>query len=182
MKAQRRIALALLAVLTVAPLAACSSRGADAGSTSEPEQATPAGQEGEQQGGESQIANPIIDCESAYDASKIAGFSVTFPEAVPGYSNRAYQAVEGEFIQCVYSEGDQRVFIRKGKGSDDISGDYNEYSSTKDVTVEQLKLKEKGDGTLVHVVIWQKDGYSFAIMADAGLEPQVAEGLAVATM
>jgi hypothetical protein len=114
----RWVALALAAMLAVSLLVACggsSSGGATAGETEETEPTN--------------VANPFVDCESAYDASQLAGFEVTFPESVPGYSERFYQAIEGELVQCFYSEGESKVLIRKAvdDGSGDISGDYNEY-------------------------------------------------------
>lgn len=185
MLAQRRIALVLLAALVAAPLASCSSRGADTGATDEPKQTQEAsGQEADKPEAEAQtqIANPFVDCSSAYEASKVAGFGVTFPESVPGFNERAYQAVKGELIQCIYSNGDERVLVRKGKGASDISGDYNEYSQKKDVTVGNLDLTEKGEGDRVYVVTWMRDGYSFAIDADNGLDRDVAEKLASGTL
>lgn len=172
----RRAFLSALMGATLFPvsLAACGKASEETAST----EAT-----GSEEAAESsQIANPFIDCESAYEAAQIAGFDVTFPESVPGYSERAYQAIEGEMAQCFYSEGDDQVLIRKGVGTDDISGDYNEYSSTQTATVGDVSVTEKGDGTLVYVATWTKDGYSFAIDADKGLEPSAIEGLVPATM
>lgn len=167
----RRTFLTLLmgAALTPATLAACGgSQKSDAGESEEP-QAT--------------VANPFIDCASASEAAELAGFSVTFPEAVPGYSKRHYQAIEGEMAQCFYSEGDDRVLIRKAvdDGSGDISGDYNDYSVENDVTIGDVTVTERGDGNLVYVAIWTKDGYLFAIDADKGLNAEAVEDLVSAT-
>ena len=80
-------------------------------------------------------------------------------------------------------EGEQRVLIRKATddGSGDISGDYTEYPSVVSVSVGDVEVTEKGDGTLVFATIWERDGYLFAIDSDAGLEPAVVEGLVAAT-
>lgn len=173
MNAQRRIALMLSMTLIALSLAACG--GAKEAATDAPEA---------EAAGQAQIANPFVDCDSAYDASQLAGFDVTFPESVPGYSERAYQAIEGQMVQCFYSEGEQRVLIRKAvdDGTGDVSGDYNEYSNVDTLQINDLSVEERGDGSLVYVAVWTKDGYAFAIDADAGLEASVIEELVAATM
>ena len=42
-----------------------------------------------------QIPNPFVDCETMEEAGKLAGFSLTAPESIDGYSDRIIQAVEG---------------------------------------------------------------------------------------
>lgn len=168
MNARTRLTLLLSATLAIVPLAACGSSGSGTAEQSQ-----------EQQTG---MANPFVDCETAADAAQLAGFDVTFPESVPGYSNRAYQAVEGKMVQCIYSEGDARVIIRKGVGDEDISGDYNEYASVETAVVRGIDVVEKGDGQTIHVATWTLDGHTFAILADQGLEASVVEDLVVSLM
>ncbi len=183
MNAQRRVALLLSLTLAAVPLAACG--GSNGAAEPDPEPAATE-QPAEEQGGTEQtgIANPFVDCETAYDAAQLAGFDVNFPESVQGYSERTYQAVEGQMAQCFYSDGEQRVLVRKAvdDGSGDISGDYGEYASKTTVTVGDVEVTEKGDGDLVYVAIWAKGGYLFAIDADAGLSATEIETLVHATM
>ena len=165
-----------LCLLSVAPLA-LSGCGASQGDEA-PEATT---------GGEEQttgVPNPFVDCESAYDVAQLAGLDVTFPESVPGCSERAYQAIEGQLAQCRYSEGDTSVLIRKGvdDGSGDLSGDYNEYPEEATVSVGDLEVTERGSDGLVFVAIWAKDGYLYAIDADGGLDPETIASLVTATL
>ena len=163
------VVVAMAAAVLPAALVGCGSSGASAPSNQ--------GQEAQ-----TNIANPFVDCASAYDAAQLAGFEVTFPESVPGYDQRLYQAIEGKMAQCFYSNGDKRVLVRKALGDEDISGDYNTYSQLNTVPVGELQVTEKGEGGLVHVATWSRDGYSFAIDADEGLEPTVVEWLVEATL
>ena len=166
------VALSLVLALASPALVACGG-----GQAAEQEGS---GQSEQQQAG---VPNPFVDCTSAYEAAQLAGFEVTFPESVPGYSQRLYQAIEGQMAQCFYSEGEQRVLVRKAvdDGSGDISGDYNEYDEVSKADVEGTEVTEKGTGGLVYCAIWSKDGYLFAIDADAGLESDVIESLVAAT-
>ena len=181
-----RLALLLLVTLVAFPLAACGSSGSGAGEQAQEEQATEQEQTAaeEQEAGEqgsTGIANPFVDCTSASEASQIAGFTVTFPEAIPGYSERHYQAVEGQMIQCFYRQGDKSVLVRKAKGTDDISGDYNEYPQVNTVKVDEIEVTQKGKDDLVYVATWTRDGFSYAVDADEGLSSETIEGLVFAT-
>lgn len=169
----RWMALALAATLAVGSLVACGGSGSGEAATGETEEAET-----------TNVANPFVDCESAYEASQVAGFEVTFPESVPGYSERFYQAIEGELVQCFYSEGESRVLIRKAvdDGTGDISGDYGTYAKTSKVTVGDVEVTERGDGSTVSVAIWTRGEHAFAIDADEGLDPEVIEQLVAATL
>jgi len=188
MNQRLRLALLLLVTLVAFPLVACGSSGSSSSAgeqaqeeqASEQEQTTAEEQEAGEQGGTG-IANPFVDCTSASEASQIAGFTVTFPEAIPGYSERHYQAVEGQMIQCFYRQGDKSVLVRKAKGTDDISGDYNEYPQVNTVKVDEIEVTQKGKDDLVYVATWTRDGFSYAVDADEGLSSETIEGLVFAT-
>lgn len=169
----RWTALALAAILAAGSLTACGGSGSGEAATNEAEESETMN-----------VSNPFVDCESAYDASQLAGFEVTFPESVPGYSERFYQAIEGELVQCFYSEGESKVLIRKAidDGSGDISGDYNEYGETTKVTVGDVEVTVRGDGGTVSVAIWTRGEYAFAIDADEGLDSSVVEQLVAETL
>ena len=64
---------------------------------------------------------------------------------------------------------DGRITVRKGTGSEDISGDYNEYSEKETLKIHGLDVLVKGDEGKIFCATWTKDGYSFAIVADKGL-------------
>lgn len=130
---------------------------------------------------ETHLANPFVDCESASEAAQLAGFEVTFPESVPGYSQRSYQAVEGELIQAIYREGDEEVLIRKGRGPGDISGDSTEYADVEVVALDDIEVTVKGADCFVHVALWEREGFSYAIVSNEGLETEVVMQLVAST-
>lgn len=61
------------------------------------------------------------------------------------------------------AEEDPSLYIRKGAGNEDISGDYNEYSETNTLSVDGLSVTVKGDDGKISVAIWTDGDYSFAI-------------------
>lgn len=121
-----------------------------------------------------QIANPFIDCESFEAAAEIAGFAITAPEGVEGYPNRMIQAVEADMIQVFYTTGDmavsdtESVLLRKAVGSEDVSGDYNEYGEVSEQDVDGLTVTLKGDGERVYLAIWTDGDYSYSVSVSDG--------------
>ena len=113
------------------------------------------------------IRNPFIDCKTIEKAEKIAGFKFILPKKLPkGYKITEIQAIEKELIQVMYKKGDKEIFIRKGIGSEDLSGDYNVYKKGKNLKVDNIKVNTKEEKTKVKVATWLDKGYSFAILAD----------------
>ena len=80
-----------------------------------------------------QIPNPIVDYETLEEAATAAGVTLKVPENVQGYSEKTFQAIAKEIVQVVYSNNENRLFIRKANGDEDISGDYNLYKEEKQV-------------------------------------------------
>jgi hypothetical protein len=115
-------------------------------------------------GGNVEIPNPFVDCDTLDDAKKIAGFTITIPEKMPeGYEKKLIQAVDNGMVQVFYENGEKELIIRKAKGSQDISGDYNEYKESKTITVGSLKVSTRGNNGKVIVATWVDGDYSYSI-------------------
>lgn len=100
---------------------------------------------------------------STADAGKIAGFDVTVPDAIDGYSERTIQAIKNDLIQVLYQNGENKLSIRKAVGSDDVSGDYNEYAEINTVTVSGQQVTMKGSHGIVNVAAWTDGSYTYAV-------------------
>lgn len=128
-------------------------------------------------------ANPWVDCASLEEAADLAGFSLAVPDRIEGYPNVFLQAVENDMIQVFYctkdpgAEGGSRVLIRKGVGTEDISGDYGQYAEEETVGMHGVDVSVKGEDGLVHTAIWTQAGYAYSISADDGLSRETVEGL-----
>ena len=162
----KRIAICLCLLMT-ASLAACAGKTAPASSSA-------AGASESQQ-----IANPFVECATPEEAAKLAGFEMTIPETVEGYTGPVIEAVKNEMIQAAFTgSGDDELLLRKAAGADDVSGDYNEYAETKTLTVGALTVTVKGADGLVHVATWTNGDYTFAIDASgAGISEQTVTSL-----
>ena len=113
-----------------------------------------------------QIANPFITYDSMDDAAADAGFSMNVPENVEGFNEKLIQVMSHEMIQVIYYNEEASLYARKAKGSDDISGDYNEYSQTESVTVNGNDVVMKGNDGDFRLAMWTADGYTYAVMTD----------------
>jgi hypothetical protein len=124
-----------------------------------------------------QIPNPFVDCESIADAEKIAGFKMAVPEKMPeGYSQAVIQAIQNDMIQIIYKDGDNEILIRKGKGIEDISGDYNEYKENNTMAAGKLQVSIRGNDGKVNVATWTEAEYTFAITCN-GMDKAVISDL-----
>lgn len=113
-----------------------------------------------------QIPNPWEDCSSLEEAQQLAGFSIQVPDSINGYPARSIQVMDTSMIQVLYeNDQDQQILIRKGTGSDDISGDYNSYHETTQTTLNDSSVTFKGNDGKIMVAIWSDGSYSYAIDA-----------------
>lgn len=113
-----------------------------------------------------QIPNPWEDCSSLEEAQQLAGFSIQVPDSIDGYPARSIQVMDTSIIQVLYeAENDQQILIRKGTGSDDISGDYNTYSETEQITINEHDVTLRRNDGKIMVAIWSDGSYSYAIDA-----------------
>ena len=131
------------------------------------------------QGQSTEVPNPFIEAKNLEEASKIAGFTLSVPANYEDYKKQTIQAIENDMIEVIYLEeesGYEGLRIRKAKGTDDISGDYNEYKDVETVKVGDVEVTEKGSDGDIAVVIWNDGTYSYAI--DAGEAKLNSEAIA----
>ena len=121
-----------------------------------------------------QAINPFIDTKTLEEAQEIAGFELNVPGAEDPYTVLNYRAVEGSMLEIIYwdEKGTEGYRIRKAAGSEDISGDYNEYALEKTVTLaDGTQVTLRGDEEdQWSLAVWtmteasgEKEDYSFAI-------------------
>ena len=120
-----------------------------------------------------QIPNPFVEVKNLDEASKIAGFTLEVPETYEDYKKQVIQAIENDMIEVIYYDENSEhegLRIRKAKGTDDISGDYNEYKDVETVKVGDFEIIEKGSEGNISVATWNDGTYSYAIdVAEASL-------------
>lgn len=115
------------------------------------------------------VPNPYEIVDTLDEASKIAKFDLSVPTTYGDYKKQVIQAIEDDMIEVIYFEEETQyegLRIRKAKGTDDISGDYNEYKNVETVKVGDYDVTEKSDGKNIFVATWTDGTYSYAIDTD----------------
>ena len=58
------------------------------------------------------------------------------------------------------------IIIRKSRGDEDISGDYNTYSTNIMEHICGKDINLRGDGEKIFVATWTENGFSYAVTAN----------------
>jgi hypothetical protein len=113
--------------------------------------------------------NPYQEVNSLQEASKITGFDMKVPESIGEYNNQLISVIGGKIIEVRYLSSDEKdtgIIIRKSRGDEDISGDYNTYSTNITENIYGKDVNLRGDGERIFVATWTEDGFSYAVMAN----------------
>ncbi|HBQ63962.1 MAG TPA: hypothetical protein DD727_03380 [Clostridiales bacterium] len=152
-----------------ASLSACTSKQPDG---------APAGKDTQ----EIQVVNPLLHYQTIAEAREAVGFAFSIPTRIPeGYVQTDILTIDRKIAQIVYKNKENEITYRTAKGSDakgseDISGDYNLYSTTKTVSIGQQKVEVKGENTEIRVATWEKANECYSLVFTTGItEAQLAE-------
>lgn len=113
------------------------------------------------------IANPFEDCDSLEDAAGIAGFELVCPESILDSDSKEIQAVKDNMIQVIYTkDGNEVLRIRKSNSTEDITGDYNEYSEEVDQDVNGVNVHCKGENGKYSTISWSLNDDQYCILGN----------------
>ena len=111
-----------------------------------------------------QIPNPWTGCTTLADAAALTGYDFTVPDSVDGYPDVTIAVLESEQLTEVqYSSGNARLCLRKAPGSDDISGDFNQYAESNAVDVDGRSVTLQGNDGQVQLATWLDGDYTYSI-------------------
>ena len=120
------------------------------------------------------LANPWIETEDLQEAIQFSGVKLDPPvdAALPEQMNFwKYRAMEGT-IEVLYESVNDELIVRKSNNTqeEDISGDYNNYSKTWDLTLKGLTLQCSGDGESINKALFSAGDYRYSINMNPGAE------------
>lgn len=116
------------------------------------------------------IGNGIIECEDIAELSQYAGFKMNEITDIPfDVVEHTYTWWFDEIAQIEYVGNGNTITYRVAKSEDDISGDYNDYTQTREEMFKNNKVTMKGNEDKVYVAIWQSGEYSYAICSSNGI-------------
>ena len=115
-----------------------------------------------------QMPNPFVEYKTVDEAQKVLPFSAVVPSNVKGYELKNVSVMSNEMLQLIYKNGDKEITYRVEKGSNDISGDYNEYKDIKTVKVGDVEVKvRKSEETMS--TIWTNGDLTFSLYSNGNL-------------
>lgn len=131
--------------------------------------------------GDTELANPFVSCATLAGAEQVAGFTLELPAQIPSWAKATtIRAVDSALIEVTYEGQGRELMVRKGAGSEDISGDYTVYEYQETVTVDGCPVTVKGTDEQAAVAVCTRDGYTYAVSAAPGMELADMTALAAA--
>lgn len=127
-------------------------------------------------GTDSSTWSPFADYDTLDEAETAAGFRITVPDSIDGYSRFSYAVMSDELIQVTYyADDDHYICIRKTAETDggengDISGDYRVYEeeSTRDIDGRSVRIK--GNQGNAGLALWTDGGYTYSLMVSTSYD------------
>lgn len=125
--------------------------------------------------------SPITDCESLDEAEGVAGIAIRVPEKIEGYENISYSAMKRyQLVQVEYHQDEQHyICIRKAAGTEDISGDYNNYKEESTAEIDGRQVTIKGNDGKAALAFWTDGDYSYSVMAADLTEAPASTGAGI---
>lgn len=121
-------------------------------------------------GKKTEVSNPFVEVSNIKEVESLVGFTITVPDKVLDYKDKRISVIENEMIDITYTKKKSKLTIRKGIGTVDISGDYNNYSDIKENIIDGVTVTTRGNDNLIFNATWNNDNYTYAIVSNTGID------------
>lgn len=111
-----------------------------------------------------QIANPVVGYQTLEDAEKAVGFDITVPADIKQVIN--YSVISDSILEIEFKGG----YLRKARGAEDISGDYNTYENSDVLNSNGKQYSVKGNGGKISLVTWTDGGFTYCLGFENGAD------------
>lgn len=146
------------------------AQGEDSGGTQDKaeEFAAEGGELKENSAGITAKGRSVEEVGSMQQATELTGFTMRIPEGKAPYTEKTISVIGEDIIEVAYSKEEPFAVgysIRKARAEGDISGDYTEYTESKEVDSEGRKVTLKGEAGTYSLTLWEENGFSYAVKA-----------------
>ncbi len=170
MKIRNRIAALLLCLSMGAALVAC---GENRNAASGAQDSTSSAQQSASESEIDDMVNPWVEVETQTQAQERAGFDIQLPSSLPAeYGAPSFRVIPDDILEVDYTgTGDGQIAIRKAVGTEDPSGDFNQYSGSQQVRVGDAEVTMKGNDGGISLAVWNDgtNAYSIGVYNAAGI-------------
>lgn len=146
------------------------AQGEDSGGTQDKaeEFAAEGGELKENSAGITAKGRSVEEVASMQQATELTGFTMRIPEGKAPYTEKTISVIGEDMIEVAYSKEEPFAVgysIRKARAEGDISGDYTEYTESKEVDSKGRKVTLKGEAGTCSLALWEENGFSYAVKA-----------------
>ena len=133
-------------------------------------------EQAEEAGGEAMvgIANPWSEYKTVSEAAEAAGVEFDAPEKLGSHKIVYIQAIKG-IVDVRYEKDGNIITLRKGTGTDDISGDYSEADKTYEKKINGCSVTLKCRGKGVYAAVWNDGKNSYSVFSGKALTESFME-------
>lgn len=125
---------------------------------------------------ETMIANGMVEVTSREELSEAVGFPVKAAQTLPFFPQSIlYTSYWGEMAQTDYANGPESACFRQSPGTQDNSGDWNEYPAQETIEVSGSSVTLKGEKDAYTLAVWSDGTYSYSLSLTAGQTAEVWE-------
>lgn len=123
---------------------------------------------------ETMIANGMVEVTSREELSEAVGFPVKAAQTLPFFPQSIlYTSYWGEMAQTDYANGPESACFRQSPGTQDNSGDWNEYPAQETIEVSGSSVTLKGEKDAYTLAVWSDGTYSYSLSLTAGQTAEV---------
>ena len=102
--------------------------------------------------------------DSAQALAEKMGYEVSDIQGLPFEPQTTVYALIGtDLAQIEYQNGDTSACYRKSPGTEDNSGDYNQYGNIDTVSVEDIQVELRGTGDGYVLAVWTDGTYAYSL-------------------
>lgn len=126
----------------------------------------------------SQISNPLVNYKTLDEARKAVGFLFSVPTYLPeNYKMEDIIVISNDVAEIFYIKDNKEILYRTAKGSSDISGNYTVYKEAKTAMIGNTEVTVKGNGGLINLATWTKDGICFSLNFDEAYDLKLVSSM-----
>lgn len=112
----------------------------------------------------------IAEAASLSELSELVGFDVITEFSLPfDVEKTTYHSFWNRIAEVEYSGGESAAEYRQSLGTDNNSGDYNTYSSTAEISVNDINVTLSGSGGLYALATWTDGTYACSLSISPGV-------------
>lgn len=128
--------------------------------------------------GQVTVVSPITTVDTAEALEELVGFPIdTFVELPFVPETVTYMAIQKTTAQTVYQQGEQKAILRKTRGTEDPSGNFNDYEQVVPLHVAHVNGELRGKENSFTDAWWTDGTYAWSLSLSEPATPSEWEAL-----